>query len=383
MAPPSSLSKANTTFSLALLRKLSEDSKTANIFFSPFSISSALAMVMLGARGNTATQISECLKTQDRPDDFHTLFAKLLSKLNKAGTPFVLSVANRLFVEQTYHFIQEFLTQTRTYYNSELEPLDFRTSWEEARVKINSWVEEQTQGRIKDMVAKGTVNEMTRMVLVNAIYFKGTWDKAFPRCSTYGAEFRLNKNDKKLVQMMQQKTNFNLAFISEINCQILEMPYKGMELSMLIFLPKEIEDDTTGLQKLESLLTYEKFMEWTQSGLMDNREVDVIMPRFKMEEMYDLNKILSSMGMVDAFDMSKCDFSGISRNKGLSLSKVSHKAFVEVNEEGTEAAAATSGIVADFCGSVSFFIADHPFLFFIRHNPTMSVLFAGRFCSPE
>ncbi|KAM4543870.1 leukocyte elastase inhibitor A-like isoform 1-T2 [Fundulus diaphanus] len=383
MAPPSSLSKANTTFSLALLRKLSEDNKTANIFFSPFSISSALAMLMLGAKGNTATQISECLKTQDCQDDVHTLFAKLLSKLNKAGTQFVLSVANRLFVEQTYHFIQEFLTQTRTHYNSELEPLDFTTSCEEARFKINSWVEEQTQGKIKDMVAKGMVNEMTRMVLVNAIYFKGTWDNAFPRCSTYGAEFRLNKNDKKLVQMMQQKTNFNLAFISEINCQILEMPYKGMELSMLIFLPKEIEDDTTGLQKLESLLTYENFMEWTQSGLMDNREVDVIMPRFKMEEMYDLNKILSSMGMVDAFDMSKCDFSGISRNKGLSLSKVSHKAFVEVNEEGTEAAAATAGIVADFCGSISFFIADHPFLFFIRHNPTMSILFAGRFCSPE
>uniref|UniRef100_A0A3Q2PPX3 Leukocyte elastase inhibitor n=1 Tax=Fundulus heteroclitus TaxID=8078 RepID=A0A3Q2PPX3_FUNHE len=375
-----SLSKANITFSLALLRKLSEDNKTANIFFSPFSISSALAMVMLGARGNTATQISECLKTQDRPDDFHTLFAKLLSKLNKAGTPFVLSVANRLFVEQTYHFIQEFLTQTRTYYNSELEPLDFRTSWEEARVKINSWVEEQTQGRIKDMVAKGTVNEMTRMVLVNAIYFKGTWDKAFPRCSTYGAEFRLNKNETKPVAMMQHIWSYPFASVPEVNCEILEKPYKGKEFSMLIILPKEIEDDTTGLEKLEKNLTYEKFMEWTHPDKMKISGLEVMLPRFKLEEAYDLKEVLSSMGMKDAFDETKCDFSG-ETCKDLFLSEVSHKAFVQVNEEGTEAAACTRPYAQNLCSTPSF-IADHPFLFFIRHNPTMSVLFAGRFCYP-
>ncbi|MEQ2308870.1 hypothetical protein AMECASPLE_032741 [Ameca splendens] len=224
------------------------------------------------------------------------------------------------------------------------------------------------------------MNEMTRMILVNAIYFKGNWNKAFPRFSTFDAEFRLNKSDVKPVQMMEQKTNFNLAFIPEVNCQILEMPYKGKELSMLIFLPKEIEDDTTGLQKLENLLTYEKFMEWTQPDEMESCEVDVMLPRFKLEETYDLNQFLSSMGMVEAFNESKCDFSGMSSNKGLFLSKVSHKAFVEVNEEGTEAAAATAVIVAD---SVTFFTADHPFLFFIRHNLTMSVLFAGRFSSPK
>lgn len=149
---------------------------------------------------------------------------------------------------------------------------------------------------------------------------------------------------------------------------------------MLIFLPKRIEDDTTGLEKLESLLSYEKFMEWTHPDEMEICDINVSLPRFKMEEKYDLNKILSSMGMEDAFDESKCDFSGISGRKGFFLSKISHKAFVEVNEEGTEAAAATAGIVAD---SVSFFTADHPFLFFIHHNITKNILFAGRFCSPE
>ncbi|KAM4544143.1 leukocyte elastase inhibitor-like [Fundulus diaphanus] len=219
------LREANTTFSLALLRKLSEDNKTANIFFSPFSISSALAMVMLGARGNTATQISECLKIQDCQDDVHTQFAKLLrehKKLKEPGAPLSLIVANRLYGEQAYRFLQGFLTQTRTHYNSELESVDFRTSWVEARVKINSWVEEQTQGKIKDIVAEGAVDNMTRMVLVNTIYFKNTWNGTLWIVRPH--EFRINK--------------------------ILEMPFRGKELSMLIFLPEEKEDNKNGLEKV-------------------------------------------------------------------------------------------------------------------------------------
>ncbi|XP_027861551.1 leukocyte elastase inhibitor-like isoform X4 [Xiphophorus couchianus] len=379
MASSIPLSKPNTTFSLALLRKLSEDKKTANIFFSPFSISSALAMVMLGARGDTATQISECLKTQNCQDDVHILFAKTRSELNKPDAKFVLSVANRLFGEKSYSFLQEFLTQTKTHYDSELEAVDFKTKCEEARVKINNWVEEKTQGKIKDMVVKGMVNDMTKMVLVNAIYFKGNWNAAFQRSNTREVQFRLNKKDTKPVQMMELKSHFNYASIDEASCEILEIPYEGKALSMLIFLPRQIEDNETGLKKLEDLLTYETFMEWTHPREMESGEIIVKMPRFKLEEKYDLNRVLSSMGMVDAFHETKCDFSGMSSNKGLFLSQVSHKAFVEVNEEGTEAAAATGGLVAD---SVSFFTADHPFLFFIRHRITKTILFAGRFCSP-
>ncbi|XP_032407996.1 leukocyte elastase inhibitor-like isoform X4 [Xiphophorus hellerii] len=379
MASSIPLSKPNTTFSLALLRKLSEDKKTANIFFSPFSISSALAMVMLGARGDTATQISECLKTQNCQDDVHTLFAKTRSELNKPDAKFVLSVANRLFGEKSYSFLQGFLTQTKTHYDSELEAVDFKTKCEEARVRINNWVEEKTQGKIKDMVVKGMVNDMTKMVLVNAIYFKGNWNAAFQRSNTREVQFRLNKKDTKPVQMMELKSHFNYASIDEASCEILEIPYEGKALSMLIFLPRQIEDNGTGLKKLEDLLTYETFMEWTHPREMESGEIIVKLPRFKLEEKYDLNRVLSSMGMVDAFDEMKCDFSGMSSNKGLFLSQVSHKAFVEVNEEGTEAAAATGGLVAD---SVTFFTADHPFLFFIRHRITKTILFAGRFCSP-
>nr|XP_015798088.2 leukocyte elastase inhibitor isoform X1 [Nothobranchius furzeri]XP_015798090.2 leukocyte elastase inhibitor isoform X1 [Nothobranchius furzeri] len=382
MASSTPLSKANTSFSLDLLRKLSEDNSTANIFFSPFSISSALAMVMLGARGDTATQISECLKTQDCRDDVHSQFDKLLGELNKPCAPFALSVANRLFGDQSYQFLQEFLTQTRTNYKSELESVDFRTKYEETRNEINSWVEKQTQGKIKDIIAKGELNNMTRLVLVNAIYFKGTWDEPFLKMSTYNGQFWLNKSITKPVKMMSHDSFFPLGFIPEVSCQVLELPYKGKELSMLILLPEKIDDDTTGLEQLEKHLTYEKFMEWTHPEKMHTCKVDVNLPRFRLEETYELNEVLTRMGVVDAFAASKCDFSGMSSNKELFLSKVSHKAFVEVNEEGTEAAAAT-GISIMLCCAGPVFRADHPFLFFIRHNPTMSVLFAGRFCSPE
>uniref|UniRef100_A0A4W6G176 Serpin B6 n=1 Tax=Lates calcarifer TaxID=8187 RepID=A0A4W6G176_LATCA len=367
MASSAPLSKANTTFCLDLFRKLSDNDNTANIFFSPFSISSALAMVMLGARGNTATQMSEvhdtwqdgCLKTQDC-QDVHTSFTQLLTEFNKADAPYALSVANRLYGEQSYQFIEDFLTQTRKLYNAELESVDFKTSSEAARVNINSWVEKQTQGKIRDMLPKDVLDNDSRLVLVNAMYFKGTWNKTFERIDTYDAKFRLNK--------------------------ILEMPYKGKELSMLIFLPNEIEDDTTGLEKLEKQLTYEKFVEWTRPDMMSEVEVDVKLPQFKLEETYDLKGVLKNMGMVDAFDDKKSDFSGMSGTKDLILSEVIHKTHVEVNEEGTEAAAATGACFRFLSGRMYFnlahFIADHPFLFFIRHNTTMSVLFAGRFCSP-
>ncbi|XP_034429048.1 leukocyte elastase inhibitor-like isoform X2 [Hippoglossus hippoglossus] len=425
MESSSPLSKANTSFCLDLFKKLSDNDKAANVFYSPFSISSALAMVMLGARGNTHTQMSEVLsfteaekpqpagaqqkqqqmqmqmqqqvqstlplhllkslKTKHCQDNVHADFSKLLNALNKADAPYSLSVANRLYGEQSYQFVEDFLGETRKHYDAELESVDFQTSHEAARLNINTWVEKQTQGKIQDVLAQGVVDNMTRLVLVNAIYFKGNWNKQFKESDTKDAQFRINKNESKPVKMMHQKTKFPLTFISEVNCQVLEIPYKGEELSMLIFLPMDIDDSSTGLEKLEKELTYENFVEWTRADMMDKGEVQLGLPRFKMEESYDMKDVLISMGMVDAFDMGMSDFSGMSPSNDLVLSKVVHKAFVEVNEEGTEAAAATAAVMMLRCLPMPpvRFIADHPFLFFIRHNPTMSVLFAGRFCSPQ
>ncbi|KAM4543863.1 leukocyte elastase inhibitor-like isoform 1-T1 [Fundulus diaphanus] len=420
MAAATPLASANTSFSLALLKKLGDIDNTANVFFSPFSISSAMAMVLLGARGNTATQMSEVLcftkagkvmqkqpqqqqqmaqmqqqvqsklpgyllktlKTMDIQDDIHSSFAQLLSRLHKRDAPYALSVANRLYGEQSYQFVQEFLESTRKHYRAELETVDFAQNSEAARVNINGWVEKKTQGKIKDMLVQDSVDNMTKLVLVNAIYFKGNWDKQFKANSTRDAPFRINQKDTKEVKMMYQKSKFPLTFISDVNCQVLEMPYQGKELSMLIFLPNTVEG-TTGLEKLEKELTYEKFMDWTRPDMMDTVEVQVGLPRFKMEEKYNMKRVLVSMGMKDAFDQASSDFSGMSPSNDLFVSEIYHKAFVEVNEEGTEAAAATAVVMMLRCAMIpATFIADHPFLFFIRHNPSMSVLFAGRYCSP-
>uniref|UniRef100_A0A668ALV5 Leukocyte elastase inhibitor n=1 Tax=Myripristis murdjan TaxID=586833 RepID=A0A668ALV5_9TELE len=371
---------ANTAFCLALFKQLDEDKKSSNVFYSPLSISSALAMVMLGARANTATQMSECLKAQD---DVHVKFSKLIKELNKAGAPYSLSLANRLYGDQSYQFVEVCMSVHLYHYDAKLKSVDFKASAETARININNWVEKQTQDKIKDLLAPGVVDSMTRLVLVNAIYFKGNWDRKFDADLTKDAQFKLNKNENKPVKMMYQKAEFPLTYILKTHCvgQILELPYKGKDLSMLIFLPYEMEDDTTGLEKLEKELTYEKFVEWTQPHKMYTVEVDVGLPRFKMEESYDLKDILTRMGMVDAFDVRMSDFSGMSPANDLVLSQVVHKAFVEVNEEGTKAAAATTSDIMLCCG-IPTFIADHPFLFFIRHKPSMSVLFAGRFCSP-
>ncbi|KAK6490679.1 serpin B6-like [Huso huso] len=378
-----SLASANTSFALDLFKKLSNDRKAENIFYSPLSISSALAMVYLGARGNTASEMAQSICFNKSKDDVHSGFSTLISDINKQGAPYKLCLANRLYGEKSFDFVKEFIQDTKKFYQAELEAVDFVTASEAARQNINSWVQSQTQDKIQNLLAEGTVDALTRLVLVNAIYFKGNWGKKFSESETRERAFRLSKNGTKPVQMMQQKAEFNLTFIPEVNSQIIELPYVGNELSMLIILPMGIEDDSTGLEKLERELTFENLMEWTKPEMMGNTEVTVTLPKFKLEETYDLKSVLISLGMVDAFDVGKSDFSGMSSNNELVLSKVVHKSFVEVNEEGTEAAGATAAIMMLDCLRISVhFNADHPFLFFIRHNKTRNILFYGRFSSP-
>ncbi|KTG38041.1 hypothetical protein cypCar_00044418 [Cyprinus carpio] len=392
------LSAANTRFSLNLFKKINVENSSKNVFYSPISISSALAMVTLGAKGNTAAQMFQVLSFTNPPthfgtpvpnvsiDQIHSSFNKLMSELNKPGAPYVLSIANRLYGEQSYQFVEKFLNDAKRYYQAGLEEVDFKKKSEAARVNINKWVERKTQEKIKDLLPPQSVSESTRLVLVNAIYFKGNWEKKFPKEATRDGQFKLNKTQTKPVKMMNQKSKFPLAFIPEMNSQVLELPYVGKNLSMLIILPNEIQDETTGLQKLEMALTYEKLMEWTRPEIMHQQEVEVSLPRFKMEETYDMKSLLISMGMEDVFDEQKVNLLGMSPNNDLVLTKVIHKAFVEVNEEGTEAAGATGisldGITSVMPVDLKTFIADHPFLFFIRHNPSNNILFFGHFCSP-
>ncbi|XP_072880317.1 leukocyte elastase inhibitor-like isoform X1 [Hemitrygon akajei] len=376
------LSKANYHFTLDLFRELIKGNQVGNIFFSPFSISTALAMVYLGAKNNSASQMAKTLHFDD-VGDLHSAFQKMQLEVNRADVPYLLKMASRLYGEKSYKFLEEFCKSSENYYGAALSAVDFRASANETRQEINKWVEEQTAGKIQDLLAAGSVNSDTKLVLVNAIYFKGSWAEKFDEQCTQEMPFRLNKNESKPVQMMYKSDKFLFRHIPEVNIKVLELPYVEKDVSMVILLPDDIMDDSTGLEKLERTLTLEKLQEWTLQTKMEKIEVSVHLPRFKMENNFELNSALSSLGMTDLFDGSKADLSGISGTRDLFVSKAVHKSFVEVNEEGTEAAAAT-GIVIELLlmQLEEQFTADHPFLFFIRHNKTNSILFFGRYTCP-
>uniref|UniRef100_A0A672KYI6 Serpin B6 n=1 Tax=Sinocyclocheilus grahami TaxID=75366 RepID=A0A672KYI6_SINGR len=374
------LSAANTQF-----KKISEGNTSRNVFYSPISISSALAMVSLGAKGNTAAQMfkkfeipaelkkcpTQAVQTEDQ---IHSSFNKLMSELKKPDAPYVLSLTNRLYGEQSYQFVGKVLNDAKRYNEAGLEEVDFKKKSDAARVDINKWwkMSISISEKIKDLLPQGSIDSMTRLVLVNAIYFKGNWEKKFPKDATRDGQFKLNKTQTKPVKMMNQESKFPLAFIPEMNSQVLELLYVGKNLSMLIILPNEIQD--------EDILGNIEILARTRPGKM--AQVQISLPRFKMEETYDMKSLLISMGMEDVFDGQKVNLSGMSPNNDLVVTKVIHKAFVEVNEEGTEAAAACI-VTMEMCLRIPpVFNADHPFLFFIRHNPTKSILFYGRFCSP-
>ncbi|XP_058687095.1 uncharacterized protein LOC131575525 [Poecile atricapillus] len=376
------LCAANTTFAVDLLRMLCEKKSGQNVFFSPFSISSALSMVLLGSKGSTEAQISKVLSLSST-QDAHNGYQSLLSEINDPNTKYILRTANRLYGEKTLEFLPSFIESSQKSYHAGLEQMDFQHAWEDSRRQINGWVEERTEGKIQNLLAEGILNSLTRLVLVNAIYFKGNWEEQFDKQSTSERPFQINKNETKPVQMMFKEARFNMTYIGDFQTKILELPYVGNELSMIILLPDSIQDGSTGLERLERELTYEKLIDWINPEMMDSTKVRVSLPRFKLEEDYDLKPLLRSMGMLDAFDSGKADFSGISSGDQLVLSEVVHKSFVEVNEEGTEAAAATAAVMMMRCSMrVPEFTADHPFLFFIRHNKTCSILFCGRFCCP-
>uniref|UniRef100_A0A8J8YKQ4 Serpin B8 n=2 Tax=Callithrix jacchus TaxID=9483 RepID=A0A8J8YKQ4_CALJA len=371
------LCEANGTFAINLFKILGEEDSSRNIFLSPMSISSALAMVFMGAKGSTAVQMSQALCLY-KDGDIHQGFQSLLREVNRTGTQYLLRTANRLFGEKTCDFLPDFKESCQKFYQAELEELSFAEDTEECRKHINDWVAERTEGKISDVLDVGTVGPLTKLVLVNAIYFKGKWNKQFDRKYTRGMLFKTNE-EKKTVQMMFKEAKFKMGYVDEVHTQVLELPYMEKELSMVILLP----DDNIDLAMVEKTLTYEKFKAWTNPEKLTKSQVQVFLPRLKLEESYDLEPFLRRLGMIDAFDEAKADFSGMSTKKNVPVSKVAHKCFVEVNEEGTEAAAATAVVRNSRCSRIEpRFCADHPFLFFIKHHKTNCILFCGRFSSP-
>jgi serpin B len=368
----------NNKFAIELFAKL--QSQQGNLFLSPYSISTALAMTYAGACGTTQEQMAKALQFPTPTlsnEQFHNAFGGIIRQLNEAGKKggYELVVANALWGQKDYKFLQEFLTLVRTNYDGDLKQVDFVNQTEAARKTINDWVENKTKGKIKELIKPGTLDSMTRLVLTNAIYFKGKWASQFKPDKTQDAPFTLLGGEKVNVPMMNQTSNF--GYTETDTAQVLEMPYVNNDLSMVVLLPKKLD----GVNELEKEMTSETIAGWLAK--LHKREVQVWLPRFKLTCEFELAKVLGSMGMPDAF-CAKADFSGMTGNKELFISAVVHKAYVEVNEEGTEAAAATG--VAMKLTSVPLpppvFKADHPFVFLIRDNHTGSILFLGRTANP-
>ena len=380
------LANDNNAFALELYAKLNGAGK-GNLFFSPYSISTALAMTYAGARGNTAAQMEKTLHFtlgQARLPVVCGAFVQELNAAEKNGRPrgFQLSTANRLFGQKGYAFLPNFLELTKTSYGAGLEELDFKANAEASRLAINKWVEEKTQEKIKDLVPPLGVTDATRLVLANAIYFKSAWAQPFDKRFTKDEAFHLSAANEAQAPLMNKTASFNYLE-EENNFQALELPYKDGELSMLIFLPAKVD----GLAELEKTFTAEKLKQWP--GQLARQKVNVMLPKFKVTwGTVDLKSSLNALGIKDAFDANSADFSGMTNDpQGLYISAVFHKAFVDVNEEGTEAAAATAVAMkpgAAFAPAPpKLFRADHPFLFLIRENTTGTLLFMGRVADPR
>jgi serpin B len=374
----SPLVQSNTEFALALYNRLRP--AAGNLFFSPYSISTALAMTYAGARGETAVQMAQTLRFHMDEAALHPAFGHLEAMLNEIEQKgdIQLRVANALWPHVKYKFLPEYLALLAKYYGTSVTAVDYAEQAEAARQAINAWVEEKTANKITNLIPAGVLNALTRLVLVNAIYFKGNWASQFDEESTSDMPFWITVDKQVETPMMRQTGEFGYA--DRNGMQILELPYIGGDLSMVVLLPDEID----GLTRLEDRLTTETLNRWT-TGLQPI-EVKLFLPKFKMTFAVRLDETLKAMGMVDAFSENSANFAGMDgRADWLYIAAVLHKAFVEVNEEGTEAAAATAVVMAARAAPPQpppVFRADHPFLFLIRENSTGSILFWGRVTNP-
>ncbi len=366
----------NNRFCFNLYQSLSEK-ESGNIFYSPFSISMALAMLYEGAKGWVAQEIEDVFQFPVDARTRHESFKALHQQLNKKGAKYKLSIANALWIQKDYPILAQYLKTIETYYSGYATNLDFIGAIEQARKTINKWVEEKTNDKIKDLFPPGSLNTQSRLVITNAIYFKGTWVKQFDKKITMEEDFWVNDTRSVKVPMMRRVDPEAVFYYAETqDLQLLELPYEGNELSMIILLPRE-----RTLDYLKNNLNQEKFAEW--KSLLSEQRVEVFLPRFTFTTKYDLTTNLAQLGMPNAFS-PHCDFSGIDGTKNLYVQSVVHQAFVDVNEEGTEAAAAT-GVVVGITSvgpRIPVFRADHPFLFVIQEKATGNILFFGQVVEP-
>jgi serpin B len=374
----SSVVAGNASFALDLYQR--EKSKADNLFFSPYSISVALAMTWAGARGKTELEMARVLHFTLPQADVPRAFAGLEERLQEIEKRknVQLSVANSLWCERKYSFRETFLELNRKHYRAEVRLVDFVANAEAARQEINAWVERKTQDKIRDLLKPDQVSPLTALVLCNAIYFKGKWLAQFDPKATKTEPFFVTPARTTNVPMMSQKLKFRCKVAADL--VLFALPYTGKDLSLVVLLPKTLD----GLDSLENQLGSAKLQEWL-SALADapESEATVFLPRFKLNCRLELKDDLVAMGMPSAFGPG-ADFSGMSRANDLFISAVVHQAFVDVNEEGTEAAAATAVVMSRSASANRPLVlrVDHPFVFLICERQTGNILFLGRVADP-
>lgn len=375
--------EANTLFAYDLYHTLSSDEEYAeqNIFFSPYSISTALALTYEGAKGTTAEEIRSVFHFPADDTIRQEGYRDLIAGLNRQDSAYTLQTANALWAEESYPFLPAYTEIAQQYYAAEVRNMDFITAPEESRQTINGWVEDQTEDRITDLIPQGAITPLTRLVITNAVYFKGTWVLQFDENKTRPALFHTGQGESVTVDMMQRTDdNAIYPYAGTDDLQILRMPYEhesGKALSMLVLLPKDGDIATA-----ETALGTKELVD--AIAVMEPTQVEVFFPKFTLETTYFLPDTLAAMGMPTAFG-AEADFSGMDNTRDLFITDVIHKAFVEVNEEGTEAAAATAVIVGRAVAvesPVPIFRADHPFVFMITDDETGNLLFLGRVADP-
>ena len=377
---PKGIAEGNNKFAFSFYHRMQGSTANENQCWSPFSISTALAMVYAGARNETALQMSRTLNFEPSVK-FHDDFRKLLKRLDEGTEGKIrLNIANGLWAQRGFEFLDAYLALAHSRYGSELENIDFKdeAAREKTRIDINSWVEKKTNNRIKDLLGRGDLNSMTRLVLVNAIYFYGEWAESFKKESTRPDEFMLTDGTRITVPFMNRQDRY--GYYEDQEMQVLEIPYRGNRASMVIFLPKK--DNL--MEAFTSSLDYKHYGEIMDS--MKFTGVRLSLPKFRIDFKLDLANTLSEMGMPLAFSQEEADFSGMTGKRDLSISNVIHQAFISVDEKGTEAAAATAVTMCMMAAPNKVrpvvFNADHPFVFLIRDNETGSILFMGRIMKP-
>jgi serpin B len=369
----------SNAFAVDLYARLSK--QPGNLFFSPESISTAFGMAYAGARGQTATQMEQVFHFTLPPDRLHPALGALLAGMNAPHKDYDLRVADALWAQQDASFQADYLKLVQTDYGAGFHRVNFKLSPDTVRETINAWVEKQTNDKIKDLLSPGVVNSSTRLVLTNAIYFKGKWQDQFDPEATQKEEFHLSAAQWVMTPMMHRTDGYR--YYDGGTFQALELPYAGDEIAMVILLPKQTE----GLAALEQSFASGAAREWIQQ-LEPVDKVILTLPRFTMTQQFELSNTLSSMGMPQAFSNS-ADFSGMTGKPDFTISAAIHKAYIDVNEQGTEAAAATSIVMRATAMRTEapppppiVFRADHPFFFILLDTRSGSMLFLGRVADP-